>query len=504
MQRLLIIDNEPIIREGLKSVIPWDEYGYHVCGTAVDGRDGLNKIRVYQPDLLLLDIRMPGLSGIDLVHQLRKENIDCNIIVLSAYSSFSYAKELMGLGIDFYLLKPIDENELVEILEKIELERRKEKQIQDQLILLNQMNEENSLRLLLEGKIEEVSQDTLSIYKNKNFQVARFSSELKRVNDQWLRDQVSNDSEQIKLIRKDNHYHLLFIDKRESFVKQFLLTIMDRFSLYGDNDVVMMLGDLVDGPEKIIHSYTQTKELIDIHFCFSEEKVLSYDHLDKNNSEDIQELEEIDKQKLFHYIEFGDHQNINKKGEKLEQYYQFVRYPKERVQAELIEWSLSVIKLIKSNYPSIEIINENTFAQNINNQQNLQEIIKYLCKEMRKISISINKVYPSKGNIVDKVIDYVNHYYHEDINLKFVADLFHYNNAYLGKVFKKQTGKYFNEYLHEVRINNAKKLLTHKNYKVYEISKLVGYSNSDYFYKNFKEHEGMSPKEYQMKNRTKH
>src|SRR5699024_985749 len=165
-------------------------------------------------------IRMPGLSGIDLVHQLKKENIDCNIIVLSAYSSFSYAKELMGLGIDFYLLKPIDENELVEILEKIELERRKEKQIQDQLILLKKMNEEKSLRLLLEGKIEEVSQDTLSIYKNKNFQVARFSSELKRVNDQWLRDQVSNDSEQIKLIHKDNHYHLLFIDKRESFVKQ--------------------------------------------------------------------------------------------------------------------------------------------------------------------------------------------------------------------------------------------------------------------------------------------
>src|SRR5690625_7174618 len=119
MQKVLIIDDEPIIRKGLKSVISWADYGYEICDMGIDGRDGLNKIRLHNPDLVLLDIRMPGLSGIDLVHQVKKENYQCKFIILTAYSSFSYAQQLMGLGIESYLLKPIDENELIKIIEKI-------------------------------------------------------------------------------------------------------------------------------------------------------------------------------------------------------------------------------------------------------------------------------------------------------------------------------------------------------------------------------------------------
>lgn len=499
MLKLLIIDDEPIIRAGLKNVIPWNEYGYQICGTAKDGREGLDKIRLYHPDLVLLDIRMPGLSGIDLVHQVQKENINCRFIILSAYSSFDYAKELMQLGVTYYLLKPVDENELINILEQIEQERKEEQQLQDQLKLFDLMNEEKSLWLLLEGEVDRVPEEIKLTFEGKRFQVVRFSTALKEINDHWLKEQVSQYTDDIKLIRTSNNYHLIFINQTELFVHKFLEKVIERFHLYGDRDVVFLLGSAVDRIEQIHHSYKEVKELQEVHYCFSEEKVLSYRKIEKLSQGEIKHLDEIDRQKLFHYIEFRDQQNINKKLNKLEQYYQSTRYPKERIRAEIIEWCTAIIDLVKVNYPSIKVINKSSLAENIASQPNLQKVIEYLKEEMKNISVSVNKVYPSKGNIVDKITDYVHHYYYENVRLKDLADLFHYNSAYLGKIFKKETGKYFNDYLHQVRINNAKKLLESKKYKVYEISKRVGYSNSDYFYKNFKQYEGISPKEYQIR-----
>ena len=284
MLKLLIIDDESIIREGLRSIIPWANYGYKVCDVGIDGPDGLNKVHSHRPDLVLLDIQMPGFSGIELIQQVKKEKFTCKFIILTAYSNFSYAKELMALGIESYLLKPIDEDELVLTLNKMAIDRAEEKKRQDQSDLFDRMNKDKSFRALLDGNLEYVSENVMKDLHGENFQVTQISS---------------------------------------------------------------------------------------------------------------------------------------------------------------------------------------------------------------------------KGNIIDEIKKYVNNYYHEDISLKLIADLFHYNSAYLGKTFKQQTGEFFNAYLHQVRINNAKKLMENKRYKIYEISELVGYSNSDYFYKNFRLYEGISPKEFQMQNNLK-
>lgn len=280
MLKLLIIDDESIIREGLRSIIPWANYGYKVCDVGIDGPDGLSKVRSHRPDLVLLDIQMPGFSGIELIQQVKNEKFPCKFIILTAYSNFSYAKELMALGIESYLLKPIDEDELIVTLNKMAIDRAEEQKRQDQLTLFDRLNKDKSFRALLDGKLEYLSENVM----------------------------------------------------------------------------------------KDLHGGTEIS---------------------------------------------------------------------------------------------------------------------------------------SKGNIIDEIKNYVNNYYHEDINLKLIADLFHYNSAYLGKTFKQQTGEYFNAYLHQVRINNAKKLMKNTGYKIYEISELVGYSNSDYFYKNFRLYEGVSPKEFQMQNNLK-
>lgn len=502
MQKLLIIDDEPIIREGLKGIIPWHEYGYEICGVGVDGRDGLNKIRTLQPDLVLLDIRMPGLSGIDVVKQVREEDSKIRFIILTAYSNFSYAKELMGHGIESYLLKPVDEVELIEILDKISEERNKEEKLASQLVLYNQLNEDKSLHALLEAELEDVSEIVKEQLKGKHFQVARISAEIKQANYEWLNNELAQASDQMKIIRRDNHHHLLFIDMDVAEITFFLQRVRERFSLYGDDHIIFMLGSKVGKLEDVVLSYHQVKELVDVHFRYSEKYILIYDELNFTEKSNTKLSDEIDNRRLFHYIEFNDAVNLDKDLRAIEEHYRSVHYSRERIKVEIFKWSISMLQIIHNYYPSLSTISRDELENCINKQESLQAIIDFLYEELLELSNKFNGYRTTKGNIVDKVKEYINYYYHEDISLKLVADLFHYNSAYLGKVFKRQTGDYFNAYLHKVRIEQAKKLLLNKQYKVYEISKQVGYSNSDYFYKNFKLYEGKSPKEYQMQHRV--
>ena len=103
---------------------------------------------------------------------------------------------------------------------------------------------------------------------------------------------------------------------------------------------------------------------------------------------------------------------------------------------------------------------------------------------------------PSRESVMDGILNYIHHNYQENLKLGSIAELFGYNSSYLGKVFSKTTGKNFNSYVDEIRIENSKKLLKEYDYKVYEIAQRVGYTNVDYFHKKFKKYTGMSPAEY--------
>ena len=207
----------------------------------------------------------------------------------------------------------------------------------------------------------------------------------------------------------------------------------------------------------------QTKELVDIHFCFSEENILYYKELEELNKGNSKPLKSLNKQTLYDYLEFGDESNIKKEILNLEQYYKGTSYSKERVRAEIIASFIPVFDIITRNYPALEIISKEILAANINRQENLRAICVYIHEELSSISKLLAGYTTIKGNIIDEIKNYVNNYYHEDISLKLIADLFHYNSAYLGKTFKQQTGEFFNVYLHQVRINNAKKLMKIKD-----------------------------------------
>ena len=116
MYRVIIVDDEPVIRRGLRETIEWDALGLEVAGEAADGKEALKLIREIQPEILITDIRMPEMDGIELIREVKKMDLNIKITILSGYSDYDYLKAAIRLGVDNYLLKPIDEEELAAAL----------------------------------------------------------------------------------------------------------------------------------------------------------------------------------------------------------------------------------------------------------------------------------------------------------------------------------------------------------------------------------------------------
>ena len=122
MLKVLIVDDESIIREGLKTIINWSEYGFEICDTASNGREGLQKVQEHRPDLAIVDIKMPVMDGIKMAEQLREQKDQCRVIILTAYSDFTYAQKFIELGAVSYILKPVEQEDLVKVLEKVKMQ----------------------------------------------------------------------------------------------------------------------------------------------------------------------------------------------------------------------------------------------------------------------------------------------------------------------------------------------------------------------------------------------
>ncbi|GAA5417226.1 HTH-type transcriptional activator RhaR [Paraliobacillus ryukyuensis] len=495
MYEVLLIDNEPMIREGLKHIIDWNEYGFSICCDAIDGRDGLQKIRTHQPDLALVDIRMPGLSGIEMIQQAIQEGYQTKFIILSGYSSFSYAQQLIKLGITSYLLKPIDEEELINLLIGIKQTFEKERNINHQLKQYKQLSEEQTWHMLLEGKMigKATSDLPAHIRNHTNYQLVMM---LKRdLSNNAISPSFFNEitNPNVKLLSDSNRWFFLFMDFQEDeiirYLQKLFIKLKNQPNVYLSHDFQAL--DLL--PEAI-HQMEQLQQLA---FVYGNKTFILQKQLENKGwiELDIDTLIEP----ILKALEFQDIALLQSQWKTLIRYFQAQAMDQTVIQAELVDFFIQLNRAIKHAYPDVTVMDKNEVIESIYRSSNLQAIIERIELKLWHIAKHMDGFLLNADNNMDKIIHYIHHYYNQEINLKVLANLFNYNSSYLGKKFKKHTGYYFHTYLDQVRIEQAKQLLQTKEYKVYEISERIGYSNMDYFYKKFKKYVGMSPKTYQKK-----
>lgn len=511
MYTLFIADDEQVIREGIKNIINWEALGFSVCGEAGNGALALSEILKAKPDLVLMDIRMPKLAGLEVIEKAQAAGFTGKFIILSGYSDFSYAKTAMKLGVSHYLTKPIDEDELektvceiVALIEKEHVERS------DHDFLIRKSMKEIIQAVLLGEELNSIPSHFFASPDN-HYQVVIYSNyvlnedELQYpFSDLFLattsdKDFVHVEIDGLNVLLLKTDYALSRFDR---YLKHYTSSTPQKGSPL--DSLFIAYGSVVDDPHRICESYSQAQLLVSRRFFTARDQhILGYDSIpsipsslsyEDRYSMAIQSANQY-RQNLIDYIQTFNRRMCDETLADMSAFLVSTGTTAENARLFLIDIFLQIKEEISRSFKSMDI----SFSSNadiisfINSRDYLYEITEYFHNEFHKMIDSIGV--SSRESILDDVLHYIEHNYHNNLKLESIAPIFGYNSSYLGKIFAKSVGENFNSYVDRVRIRKAIEMLD-DNLKVYEIAHEVGYSNVDYFHKKFKKITGLSPAEY--------
>lgn len=506
--KVFIADDESIVLEGLKYIIDWETLGFTICGEARRGDEALEKLLRFQPDLVLMDIKMPRMTGIEIIQASRKAGFSGHFIILSGYSDFTYAQEAIRCGVDFYLTKPIDEEELEDSVRSVASAIQKEQKENSNLLQYREKARNTILRNLLTSGSDISSLDVYDLHLMADvYQVVIYS----RYNQESF--QPSWDfASLLRVANQENHaFDHLTIDENEVILlkgsrskEHFknLLFHYDQNPQKGSplDSLFLTYGRPVYRLEDIPLSYADALSLLARRFfCLPNQHILGYQDLPNPNEltgkasgEEVQYYSSV-------LSDLLKTQNRGRLAEILGELENNLYYSSDsisNIQYMLIDIYLQIKQTINLSYSTAAIpFPTNSAAIDlIQSKCYLYEIIQFLSEQFDMCMNAIGS--PNSSSIIDDILHYIDHNYQENLKLEIIAPLFGYNNSYLGKIFTKQVGENFNSYLDRVRIEHSKKLLRSNTLKVYEIAEKVGYKNVDYFHKKFKKYTGVSPAEF--------
>lgn len=520
METLFIADDEDSIREGLKCIIDWTGLGFRLCGEASNGKDALSRILAKNPDLVLLDVKMPGLHGTEVVRLARESGWQGKCIILSGYSDFKYAQEAIKNGVRFYLTKPIDEDELTETVIQIKEEIFEERQRDSHLTQYKDKAKNVVLQELLHNTLSApLSEDdcrtydlTASVYQivvcedfHRPSAASHYTfAELLRVTnkDNLIFEHLQEDGKDLVLLKGSHGLQKLaeFLDRYRQREPQEGSPLDSMFLAYGRP--VFSVTD-------ICLSYQDAVALLGRRFfCSPNQHTAGYDLLpsvDGTSSADASSYKPLTLSpetlsdfttRFSDYISTYNHDMIASAMEEL--HAGFLQLPDEigEIKLFLTDLYLQIKETLSHRYPSLTLpfLGNSEAIEYLNSRNYLYEINRFFSKQFREIMDAMGNT--SKDAVLNDILFYIDHNFRNNIKLETIASLFGYNSAYLGKIFTKWVGESFNSYVDHKRIDYSKQLLLENQLKVYEIAEQSGYKNVDYFHKKFRKYVGMSPAEF--------
>ncbi|MGN7938969.1 response regulator transcription factor [Virgibacillus sp. 6R] len=500
MYKVIIVDDEPMIRKGLRAIIPWNELGFEVVDIAKNGRDGYEKYQQHSPNLMIVDIKMPEMNGITLLEKIREENESIHFIILSGYAEFDYAKKAIGCKCDGFLLKPLDEEELITHLKGIFQKLQNEKQLYHLLNEDKGKMREEFMRKLVHSKHSDIGEDVKRLADYYQVSSDTYQTAILTINDEEISAKVKSIVEASKrgfVIEKSEYLILLFL---EDFLSKHRTNISfhQLILLIKEQQLYAAIGDAVNRIEDIPHSYQSALAIFERKFFYPKGKLLSSKELKATfqvNDEQGTKIS-IDSyvERLYYSMDIVNMTACEKITNEL--FEELSHHDNSELDVKKIIFHIytnTINKLLLANPDLKSLHSFITSAGDLFEMQSIPCIKQYFLKQIQQILSMLDN--GETDVTLKKLIDLIHKEYNQSLRLETLADVFNYNSAYLGKLFKNYTGEYFNTYLDKVRIENGKKLLE-KGYKVYEVAEKVGYANVDYFHRKFKKYVGVSPSSF--------
>lgn len=528
MYKVIIVDDEIEIREGLRSAFPWMELGEFDVHTAVDSYTAMSLVAQIQPDIIITDVKMSGMSGLDMIHALQDQNLfRGKAIIISGFDDFEYIRMAMQNGAVDYILKPINVEELKGILMK------SISQINDERTLdMNLKRLEARVNKALPGMREETMRELIKEPYNSAVE-AKVSCELKSMNLGWVMIDhylvfvvevddlkaykqnelilfaVGNVMEQT--LEEEHSTFTIFKDRQERWV-----VIL---SLKGAPDYKSNMENLLQRIISHINTYVKVAVTIGFHERFIDIKQL-YEVYCKAASyltgktihggnrlltgEDLKAGEQAEMKldnmnELLELVQFGTVEEIRAE---LNGYtglvYSWSLTSVREIQEHSFEWLLELLNTcadrgIRDRWWEKEII---TVWEEFERHDTLGSMQLVIEKYLLKLAETLKKQVSVKSQIVQEAEHYLLKHYQDNLSLQLVADQVHVTPVWLSKLFKKEKQMTFLDYLTYIRIEKAKELLGDTGYRIYQIANEVGYGDRVHFAKTFKKIVGKTPKDY--------
>lgn len=533
MIKLLIVDDEQPILDGLKVIIDWKYMDVDIIGTANNGQEAMDIALELRPDLVITDVRMPIMGGLNLIKKLKESLPDTKCVILSGYQEFEYVKEAMKYGALGYLIKPIDENELKNIIinirdalitaskEKKKLESLNEKLVESYPYIRNKL-----LYRIVSGEVRN-----LNVIKKKleyyginsfpkqyicfivEFEILDASNSISEEDTELMRFAVANIVNEIVTNKTEGFIFYLMETKvialisvangQEYLIETLLKDVLHYMPNFLKTPVTIGVSNIYSGFENIALSFKEAKSALKYKLLTGKGKIIYYRDVTSNMGNTFSISVKIEK-KLVNCIICYDEKSIPLVVEEI--FAEFTQnasiYPEE-----IITTCKDILLLISRSVEEMGIdvkkiiLFKNKFDDETVNMS-ISELKSYFISVLMEIKSEINRC-NSKGAIaiVAQIKEYINQNYSSQITLNTIAEKFYINSSYVSRLFKKESTENFIDYLTNKRIDEAKKFLSSSDMKVYEISEKVGYNNPKYFSQLFEKTLAMTPREYRNLNR---
>lgn len=534
MFKLIIVDDEKVVRDGLKRTIQWEEHGFELVGDYKNGLEALDDIDKVKPDLILSDICMPMMDGLELCEQVAAHYPFIKTVILTGHDDFDYAQRALRLKVEDFILKPITSHETRQMLDKIKRTMDEEQQLREDFNLLyNQLNQSLPLlrerfleRMVVTGISQREMAERLAYFKlpplgpcflTLIFDIDDFgerASESSEPDTELLRFAVFNILEEI--VRRESGF--IFRTREERMVVV-ISGERNEDALYGEGfriveearqyiekflkfTVTVGIGRVYDSPDMLPRSYQSALSALDYRLLLGKNRIISISDVEGHNANILTYSADWDRQ-LASLVKIGSKQEAKSLIEQ-------IIADLKRSRLSIDSCYLQIVKVVVSLLNTIQELGVGEGIFGADQRIVLTDVYKYkTLDEIRDwlqsiVQAAMTAVSDNRRQVTDtqmiQAVDYIHrHYSNEKLSLQDMCRHVLMSTSYFSLVFKQFTGETFVEFLTRVRMEHAKALLQHSTLKLYEIASKVGYADPNYFSLLFKKVAGITPREYREK-----
>ncbi len=520
MYNVLLVDDEALGLEGLIKLVPWEDLGLQVIGAVYSGFEALKVIEGHHVDLLVSDIKMPIMSGLTLFDEAKKKLPCLKSVFISGYQDFEYAQEAIRMKASGYVLKPVDDGELIEVIQNVVRQIEEERASHQMKKIYNQSIpylENQVISELLEGSFNESTITTLLDrcnihWKHKSLSVAvveidnlqlKLSKYLPQERKEILSNIVRRITTQIctqkvgRYYKTTHHKIAIILEGSAEEAQQRLMQLVNLVEIHSEFTITIGMGRVVNDIHGIEESYKQAEKALQHKMFLHKQNIIRVEDITEKTVKELGDFNNL-LSSLFNAVAAYDLKQIDSSLSKL---FCFIGELQDKMTvytflvSALFEFE---VKLISMNENLYQIIgNKLQYLNELFQFETMEALQTWLSDKMYKVAESLykKKQRPNYKLIVD-VIEYIEGNLGERLTLQEVADHFAFSPNYLGYIFKEEMTENFSNFLINKRIEKACELLRDTRMKVYEIADAVGYKNLTYFSRQFKENMGVTPGDY--------